>query len=164
MNKKILSFLIIFTLPCFANPPLLKNKSDIDEIKKVNMFNLKEKMNYLIHKLRIRKKYDFEKQKKFLEYVIIGTWENPPNCYFIFKKNNKFKMKCINQQLVIGDWKITSKGLELCYNRKTENIKIKYFVLEKCEEEERYYFSILKCQQGNIIREPLKITRAIQIN
>ncbi len=147
--KKYFVFLFIFIsiISCVARDPLgvnlLKDIKDIDEIKKVDMTNSKEKMNYLIHKLSIEKKYYIHDQEEFIKYIIIGTWHNPPHVVYEFKKDNTYRMKIYSTgELIRGNWKVKSNGLELFSNGKKSSLLMKYFSLYYDKENNRYNIEI----------------------
>jgi hypothetical protein len=135
-------FLSIIFSACEASVdgPIIKDEKDVVEIQKVNMIKIKEKLNYLINKLEINKKYYFKDQRKFLEYIIIGTWCNPPRAAYFFKNTKEFIMTT-EYEKITGKWRFSSDGLELESNGKIKKAKILYFILEKGEY--GYSFSIM---------------------
>jgi len=144
MKRFIIPIIIIyFSISAIANDSLLDNKADLNEIMKIDMNSTKDKMNYLLHKLSIGKKYYYKDHKVFFNYVIIGSWSSPPHVAYLFKKNNEYLMSTPYAKNKIGAWKITENGLELYINGKINILKILYFHTDKDREENRYYFSIL---------------------
>ena len=144
--KKYMAFILLFSIlfaacKAGADEKIIRDDNDLVEIKKVNMTNMKEKFNYLIKKLEINKKYYFKDQKNFLEYVIIGTWYNPPRAVYLFKNTKQFIMATEDEKIT-GKWRFSSDGLELDSNGKIINAKISYFALYKDKEEDNYYFDI----------------------
>jgi hypothetical protein len=150
MTKKI-SIIIcsfLFTTLCnvnyLAGEPSLKDKKDFAEIQKIDMANLKDKMNYLIKKLKVNKKYYFKDQKIFLEHIIIGRWANPPHVNYEFLNDHVYFMNIYSMGKTIkGNWKINSDELELSSNGSIKKVKIISFCLNlDPEEKNRYYFGI----------------------
>ena len=135
----------------FATDSLLVNKKDIDEIPKVNMHNLKNKMSYLIHKLQEGKKYYYNDHRKFLEYIIIGSWSCPPQAAYLFKKNNEYIATYSFKKKEIGKWRFSANGLEFYCKGQIKKYKIIYFHLNKDKDGRLYYFSILFDDQRFIL-------------
>jgi hypothetical protein len=135
-------FLSIIFAACGAcvDGPIIKDDKDVVEIQKVNMISIKEKLNYLINKLEINKKYYYKDQKKFLDYIIIGKWHNPPRAAYLFKNTKEFIMVTEDEKIT-GKWRFSSDGLELESNGKIKKAEILYCILEKGEY--GYSFSIM---------------------
>ncbi len=120
---------------------VLNTKNDFFEINNIDMNNLEGKLNYLIKKLYLGKKYSSESNIEFLNYIIIGEWHCPPNEGYLFYKNNEYKITYMDTLKKKGKWRISKKGLELSEKNVWKKTKI-FFKLEKSKITNSYTFSI----------------------
>ena len=127
----VIIFIILNITSCKGEEKILLSKNKLDEIKKIDMFNLKLKKNFLLNNLKIEKKYTLQKQKEFFKYIIIGEWEVPVNKIIKFFKDGK----CILTDYSLEKkfeckWKLKDNILMIKDEKKLwQSYLIDYFIL-----------------------------------